>query len=88
VTKKGFFLRAETAYAMTERLGGVPGFWEADTAAMSHGETGMQPGEQAAADAEFCDWMRENLAHAAGCFGLRLTGPAVFGWRLRAFGDR
>lgn len=36
--KKGFFLRAETAYAMTERLGGVPGFWEADTAAMSHGE--------------------------------------------------
>jgi predicted ATPase len=36
--KQGFFLRAETAFRMTERLGGVHGFWEADTAAMSHGE--------------------------------------------------
>jgi predicted ATPase len=36
--KKGFFLRAETAFSMTERLGGVLGFWEEDTARMSHGE--------------------------------------------------
>lgn len=36
--KRGFFLRAETAYSMTEQLGGVPGYWEGDTSAMSHGE--------------------------------------------------
>lgn len=36
--KQGFFLRAETAFAMTERLGGTPGFWDADTATQSHGE--------------------------------------------------
>lgn len=36
--KKGFFLRAETAFNMTENLGGVPGYWEEDTSAMSHGE--------------------------------------------------
>lgn len=36
--KKGFFLRAETAFSMTENLGGVPGYWDADTSAMSHGE--------------------------------------------------
>lgn len=36
--KKGFFLRAETAFAMTERLWGRPGYWEEDTSAMSHGE--------------------------------------------------
>lgn len=36
--KKGFFLRAETAFQMSERLGGVHGFWDEDTAAMSHGE--------------------------------------------------
>jgi predicted ATPase len=36
--KKGFFLRAETAFSMTEKLGGVLGFWEEDTARMSHGE--------------------------------------------------
>ncbi len=36
--KKGFFLRAETAFNMTESLGGVPGYWDADTSAMSHGE--------------------------------------------------
>jgi predicted ATPase len=36
--KKGFFLRAETAFSMTESLGGVPGYWEDDTAEMSHGE--------------------------------------------------
>lgn len=36
--KKGFFLRAETAFDMTENLGGVPGYWGEDTSAMSHGE--------------------------------------------------
>ncbi|WP_131784866.1 ATP-binding cassette domain-containing protein [Protofrankia symbiont of Coriaria ruscifolia] len=36
--KKGFFLRAETAFAMTENLGGVPGYWAEDTSRMSHGE--------------------------------------------------
>jgi predicted ATPase len=36
--KRGFFLRAETAVAMTEKLGGVPGYWEAGTSRMSHGE--------------------------------------------------
>ncbi|EDY48846.1 ATP-binding cassette domain-containing protein [Streptomyces clavuligerus] len=37
-SKKGFFLRAETAFDMTENLGGVPGYWDEDTSAMSHGE--------------------------------------------------
>ena len=36
--KKGFFLRAETAFSMTEHLSGVPGYWAEDTSAMSHGE--------------------------------------------------
>ena len=36
--KKGFFLRAETAFEMTENLGGVPGYWDENTAEMSHGE--------------------------------------------------
>lgn len=36
--KRGFFLRAETAFSLTENLGGVPGYWEEDTAEMSHGE--------------------------------------------------
>jgi predicted ATPase len=36
--KRGFFLRAETAFSMTEQLGGVPGYWEGDTSTMSHGE--------------------------------------------------
>ncbi|CAM4155904.1 AAA family ATPase [Kibdelosporangium persicum] len=36
--KKGFFLRAETAFSMTENLGGVPGYWDENTAEMSHGE--------------------------------------------------
>lgn len=36
--KHGFFLRAETAFQMTENLGGVPGYWEDNTAEMSHGE--------------------------------------------------
>jgi predicted ATPase len=36
--KQGFFLRAETAFGMTEQLGGMYGYWEADTSTMSHGE--------------------------------------------------
>lgn len=36
--KKGFFLRAETAFAMTENLWGRLGYWDQDTSAMSHGE--------------------------------------------------
>lgn len=36
--KQGFFLRAETAFQMTEKLGGVSGYWEENTARMSHGE--------------------------------------------------
>jgi predicted ATPase len=36
--KKGFFLRAETAFPMTENLGGVPGYWAEDTSRRSHGE--------------------------------------------------
>jgi predicted ATPase len=38
LAKKGFFLRAETAFSMTESLGGVPGYWWENTAALSHGE--------------------------------------------------
>lgn len=37
--RKGFFLRAETAFGMTENLGGRRGFWEEDTSRMSHGES-------------------------------------------------
>ena len=37
--KKGFFLRAETAFSMTENLGGVPGYGADNTAVMSHGES-------------------------------------------------
>ena len=40
--RKGFFLRAETAFNMAQNLGGVPGYWEADTAKMSHGEGYME----------------------------------------------
>lgn len=36
--KKGFFLRAETAFSLTENLSGVPGYWAEDTSTMSHGE--------------------------------------------------
>lgn len=36
--KRGFFLRAETAFSMTENLGGVAGYWDEDTVRMSHGE--------------------------------------------------
>ncbi|GGM65337.1 ABC transporter, ATP-binding protein [Longimycelium tulufanense] len=37
--KRGFFLRAETAFDMTQNLGGVRGYWEEDTSEMSHGES-------------------------------------------------
>lgn len=36
--KRGFFLRAETAFDMTQNLGGVRGYWDDDTSEMSHGE--------------------------------------------------
>jgi len=36
--KQGFFLRAETAFQLTERLGGAPGYWPENTAELSHGE--------------------------------------------------
>jgi predicted ATPase len=36
--KKGFFLRAETAFHMTENYGGIHGYWDENTAEMSHGE--------------------------------------------------
>ncbi|TCK22496.1 AAA family ATPase [Pseudonocardia endophytica] len=36
--RKGFFLRAETAFGFFEAVRGVPGFWSGDTTAMSHGE--------------------------------------------------
>ncbi|MGV8873066.1 MAG: AAA family ATPase [Rhodococcus sp. (in: high G+C Gram-positive bacteria)] len=36
--KRGFFLRAETAFEMAENLGGIPGYWSENTAEMSHGE--------------------------------------------------
>lgn len=38
MNKRGFFLRAETAFDMAENLGGMPGFWDENTAEMSHGE--------------------------------------------------
>ncbi len=38
--QQDFFLRAETAFNLTENLAGVPGYWDEDndTSAMSHGE--------------------------------------------------
>ncbi|MDQ1293044.1 MAG: hypothetical protein QG608_925 [Actinomycetota bacterium] len=36
--RRAFFLRAETAHRLTERLGGCPGYWEENTSTMSHGE--------------------------------------------------
>ncbi|MBP2321210.1 hypothetical protein JOF56_001595 [Kibdelosporangium banguiense] len=38
----------------------------------------------AQADAQFAAWMKENLATAAGRFGLTITGEPVLGWRLRS----
>lgn len=36
--RRGFFLRAETAFDMMNAVSGRLGYWEADTSAMSHGE--------------------------------------------------
>ncbi|WP_433870860.1 AAA family ATPase [Saccharopolyspora sp. CA-218241] len=36
--KKGFFLRAETAFGLMNAVNGGYGYWQDDTSAMSHGE--------------------------------------------------
>ncbi|QSB07091.1 AAA family ATPase [Natronoglycomyces albus] len=36
--KKGFFLRAETAFGLLATVSGMPGYWEEDVTAQSHGE--------------------------------------------------
>lgn len=36
--RKGFFLRAETAFGLMNAVSGMRGYWEADTSEMSHGE--------------------------------------------------
>ncbi len=36
--KKGYFLRAETAFGLMESVRGLPGYWEENTSEMSHGE--------------------------------------------------
>ena len=36
--KKGYFLRAETAFGFMEVVSGMPGYWDEDTSVMSHGE--------------------------------------------------
>jgi len=36
--RKGFFLRAETAFGLMHTVEGVPGYWDAQTSQMSHGE--------------------------------------------------
>jgi predicted ATPase len=35
---KGYFLRAETAFGFMATVQGMPGYWDDDTGAMSHGE--------------------------------------------------
>lgn len=35
---KGYFLRAETAFGFMQAVAGMPGYWDQDTSAMSHGE--------------------------------------------------
>ncbi|MFJ8233069.1 phosphotransferase [Streptomyces sp. NPDC094448] len=46
--------------------------------------TTADPDEAAEADRRFRRWMYGNLDHAAGHFGLTVTGPPVFGWRDRS----
>ncbi|MGQ0778813.1 MAG: hypothetical protein ACT4NY_31120 [Pseudonocardiales bacterium] len=46
----------------------------------------LVPEPDSDADARFRNWMRLNLARAAGQFGLSVTGVPVFGWRLRSIG--
>ncbi len=36
--KKGFFLRAETAFGLMNTVSGIRGYWDEDTSTMSHGE--------------------------------------------------
>ncbi len=36
--RKGFFLRAETAFGLMNTVEGVPGYWDERTSLMSHGE--------------------------------------------------
>lgn len=36
--RKGFFLRAETAFGLMNAVSGLRGYWDADTSEMSHGE--------------------------------------------------
>ncbi|WP_020670149.1 AAA family ATPase [Amycolatopsis nigrescens] len=36
--RKGFFLRAETAFGLMNAVSGMLGYWEGDTSQMSHGE--------------------------------------------------
>ncbi len=36
--KKGYFLRAETAFGFMETVNGMAGYWDEDTSTMSHGE--------------------------------------------------
>lgn len=36
--KKGYFLRAETAFGFMQAVSGMHGYWEDDTSEMSHGE--------------------------------------------------
>jgi len=36
--RKGYFLRAETAFGFMEIVSGMAGYWDEDTSAMSHGE--------------------------------------------------
>jgi predicted ATPase len=36
--RKGYFLRAETAFGLMEVVSGMHGYWEEDTSQMSHGE--------------------------------------------------
>lgn len=36
--KRGYFLRAETAFGLAEAVTGLPGYWQDDLEAMSHGE--------------------------------------------------
>ncbi|MGH3520473.1 MAG: AAA family ATPase [Haloechinothrix sp.] len=36
--RKGYFLRAETAFGLMETVSGMHGYWEENTAEMSHGE--------------------------------------------------
>jgi predicted ATPase len=36
--RRGYFLRAETTFGFAEVVGGLPGYWEEDLNAISHGE--------------------------------------------------